>query len=316
MRAESIPPETLDHDGVEAVLRDVVAQTEHERAARICSMLVVESSATVAASGRSRSTTSRASSKPGARASTSPSLVEHERVPVEDELVLAADRVAERDPHAVLPRTRGEDRLALLGPPDVEGRRREVDDELGARRDELGRRRPGHPHVLADRDPDARARHVDECEVVAGGEVALLVEDAVVRQVPLLGPAGHLAVHADRAGVVEVAVEESGTPTSATRPVRLGRDALERGARGAHEARPQEQILGRIARHGELGEDDEVGAGGPGLLEAREDQLAVPLEVSDGRIDLARARLIVSAYQSKTSRRPPALPSEVSVSLT
>ena len=56
--------------------------------------------------------------------------------------------------------------------------------------------------------------------------------------------------------------------------------------RGAHEARPQEQILGRIARDRELGEDDEVGARTAGLLEPRNDQFAVPLEVPDRRIDL------------------------------
>ncbi len=67
---------------------------------------------------------------------------------------------------------------------------------------------------------------------------------------------------------------------------RLGRDALERVARGAHEAGPQQQVLRRVTRDRELGEDDEVGSGRPRLLDPGEDQFAVPVEVSDGGIDL------------------------------
>jgi hypothetical protein len=58
-----------------------------------------------------------------------------------------------------------------------------------------------------------------------------------------------------------------------------------------HEAGPQEEILGRIARDRELGEDDEVGAGCPGLLNAAEDQIAITLEISHGRIDLREREL-------------------------
>ena len=58
-----------------------------------------------------------------------------------------------------------------------------------------------------------------------------------------------------------------------------------------HEAGPQEKILRRVARHRELGKDHEVGAGAPGLLDAREDQIMVPLQVSHGRIDLRQSQL-------------------------
>ena len=73
--------------------------------------------------------------------------------------------------------------------------------------------------------------------------------------------------------------------------MRLGRDAVERGTRRANEARPQEQILGGITGDRELGEDHEIGAGRPGLLDALEDQFAVPVEVSDRRIDLREREL-------------------------
>ena len=84
---------------------------------------------------------------------------------------------------------------------------REVDDEVGSRRREVGGRRTRDPHVLADSDSDLRAGDIDERDLAAGHEVALLVEDAVVRQVPLPRVCGHFAVGADRTCVVEVTVE-------------------------------------------------------------------------------------------------------------
>ena len=56
--------------------------------------------------------------------------VEDDRVPVEDELVLAADEVAEGEVGARVTRPGDEHLLALLGLADVVRRRREVHDEL------------------------------------------------------------------------------------------------------------------------------------------------------------------------------------------
>ena len=70
--------------------------------------------------------------------------------------------VSEHEAHAVLACARRRRWPRDRGSADVERRGGEVDDELGTRGDEIGRRRPGEPHVLADRDPDRRARDVDE----------------------------------------------------------------------------------------------------------------------------------------------------------
>ena len=160
------PARDADDDGVEAVLRHVVAQAEDERAPhlleivcerrepRLLRSLEVDDEQRLLEAGR-----------PGQHGAVA---LDEERVPVEDELVLAADRIAERDPNAALLRARREDGLALLRSADVERRRREVDDQLGTGRGEVGRRRPGDPHVLADRDPDPRARHVDDGELATG----------------------------------------------------------------------------------------------------------------------------------------------------
>ena len=59
-----------------------------------------------------------------------------------------------------------------------------------------------------------------------------------------------------------------------------------------HERGPEEQILGRISGDGQLGEDDEVGAGRRRGLVRVEDPGGVPLEIADER--------------SSTARRPPA----------
>ena len=81
-------------------------------------------------------------------------VVEHDGVTVENELVLAADEVAERDVHRVVARARHEHLLAVLGLADVERRGGEVDEQGRARECEIGRRRPGLPDVLADGRPD------------------------------------------------------------------------------------------------------------------------------------------------------------------
>ena len=68
---------------------------------------------------------------------------------------------------------------------------------------------------------------------------------------------------------------------------------------------PQQQVLGRIAGDRELREDDEVGGVRLGLGEALEDQLPVPVEIADDRVDLGQCEphglsLAVSDSQSKT----------------
>ena len=140
-------------------------------------------------------------------------LVEHERRAVEHELVLAADEVRVDDRHRRVRRARREHRLALGEALRVVRRRVEVDDQLGAARG-LGEDRPGRaPRVLADRDPDLHARDVEQRQrLLRRDEVALLVEDRVVRQ-------QLLAVHAVARG------------RSRTRPPRCADRDRSRGSR-------------------------------------------------------------------------------------
>ncbi len=107
-------------------------------------------------------------------------VVEHDRVPVEDELVLAAGHVAERDERRVVARAGGEHLLPLAVLADVERRRRHVHEQLRAGQREVGRRRSGLPHVLADRHADECLAEPQQHEVATGREVPVLVEHAVV----------------------------------------------------------------------------------------------------------------------------------------
>ena len=126
---------------------------------------------------------------------------DHQRVAVEDELVLPADAV-----HV------DERRTGLRGPPRRERSAQVVLAALVGRavdaHDEADGRLPGHPHrpallpqVLADDGRDVDAVQAHDRQPVAPDEVAELVEDAVVRQV-VLGVARHHAAAVQHGGAV------------------------------------------------------------------------------------------------------------------
>ena len=85
---------------------------------------------------------------------------------------------------------------------------------------------PG-PNVLAYRRREQLASELDEAVVVARQEVALLVEDAVVRQPALAVDAKHPAVTAQRRRIVEPALVAVDEAHERRMPARRG-DALER----------------------------------------------------------------------------------------
>ena len=212
-------------------------------------------------------------------------VVEDARVPVEDQLVLAADGVAERDEGRVVARARHEHLLALDLASDMERRRADVHEQLRAGEREIGRRRSRLPHVLADRQADERVAELEQHEVAARREVPILVEHAVVRQEALAVDGLHLAVRADGARVEEILVEV-GEADDGDDVLRLGGDRAQRAGRGADEAGSQQQILGRVAGHRELGKERELGARVARLLEPREDEPPVAVEVADDGVDL------------------------------
>jgi hypothetical protein len=150
-----------------------------------------------------------------------------------------------------------------------------------------GRRRPGLPDVLANGRPDERLSAADEQRVAAGLEVPILVEDPVVGKKHLAVHAPHLPVDANGAAVEEIAIEV-GSPDERRDPLRLRSDRRERVGRGAQKARTEQEVLRRVAGHRQLGEEDEVGSGVARLLEARNDPLAVAVEVAHDGVHLSQ----------------------------
>ena len=160
-----------------------------------------------------------------------PIAVDHQRGPVEDELVLPADQVDVDDRAAGLARPLGQHQLAPAHLARVVGRAVDVDDELGAGPPSGGDRAVGHPRVLADGQGDPHAADAEQLgRPGAGREVALLVEDLVVRQPLLAIGADDPAVGAHGHGVEQVgpgAVDESDDGRA---PPARGGDAIERVA--------------------------------------------------------------------------------------
>ena len=79
-----------------------------------------------------------------------------------------------------------------------------------------------------------------------------------------------------------------GAPTSATMPCGPRGDLGERSIGFAQEPLPEQEVLRRIAGHGELGEDDEVRPCGACLPEPSHDAIAVRVEVADDGVDLGK----------------------------
>ncbi len=214
-------------------------------------------------------------------------VVQHHRVSVEDELVLAPDCIHERDVTHVVARASGQHLLALAFLADVERRGRDVRDQLCAREGEVGRGRTRLPDVLADGGADEHVAVLEQDEVAAGGEVAVLVEHAVVRQEALVVDRLHLAGCTDREPVVQVA-DEVRRADERDDAAGRARNLLERALRVLYELGPEQEVFRRVAGHRELGEEDDLGAGLLGLLHPADDLLAVPLEVADRGVDLSQ----------------------------
>jgi hypothetical protein len=113
----------------------------------------------------------------------------------------------------------------------------------------------------------------------------VLVEHAVVRKEVLVVHGADATVSADRARIGQVAVEPR-CSHERDEPVRGAGDRLQRFPGRSDESGSEQEILGRIARDRELGEDDEIGVRLACPGEARENLLAVSLEVADDAVDL------------------------------
>ena len=182
-------------------------------------------------------------------------VVEHDRVPVEDQLVLAADGVAERDEADVVSRARrASPRSRSLPMWNGDAERLTTSSAPASARSVAG----GLPEVLADRDSDVGSAEQEHDEVAPGREVAVLVENAVVREEALAVDRLDLAVRAHGGRVVKIGVEVR-CADERDDAADLGRDLAQRALGGADEPGPEQQVSGGN-RSSPAREEDEVGA--------------------------------------------------------
>ncbi len=177
-------------------------------------------------------------------------------------------------------------KLTLAG---VEGGGVDVHDELGpgAALDLGGTHRV--PDVLADVHPDADAVDDEDGAVLAGAEIAVLVEDAVVGEEHLVVDAHQLAVGANGGGVEDVAVSigeahHYGDLLGGLHHLAHGLDVA------LDEVGLEEEVLRRIAGDDELGEGHQVGAQLPGAGHEVKNPGGVALQVAHGGVDLGHGQ--------------------------
>ena len=130
----------------------------------------------------------------------------------------------------MLPGAGDEHLLAILGFAAVKRRSGEVDDQLRTGEREIGGRGAGLPDVLADRRADEHVAAPKEQQLAPCSEIAVLVEDAIVRQELLPVDPAQLTVREDGARVCKVTVEER-APDERRDALCGLRDLVERGTR-------------------------------------------------------------------------------------
>ena len=214
--------------------------------------------------------------------------VHEHRAAIEDELVLAPDRVHVHDPRAGFPRTSRAHVEALRALAAVVRRAVDVDDHLGSTGVVPVERRSRGPCVLAHGQSDPSPAELDGAARSAGLEIAALVEDAVVGELdlPVLRP--QLATLQQRGGVVDAPLAPVDEPREHRTSGRRAAGELVEGIEvRLDEVRVKDEVLRGIAGDRELGEADDVrpsrGRADRPLLEA----LQVALQVTDGGVQLA-----------------------------
>ena len=133
---------------------------------------------------------------------------------------------------------------------------------------------------------------VDEEErgFATGLEVAILVEDAVVGQVVLVVFPVELSLGNDGRRVIDIVITiNEADDGSQPRERAAGLDEFLQGAQiGIYKARLEQQIFGRIACQGQLGEANDMRSGCGCLLHGSQDFLGVILKVANSHVYLCK----------------------------
>ncbi len=198
---------------------------------------------------------------------------------VEDQIVVAADLVDEQKGSAMSTDVP----LDQLEPPrglrQFERAGRDVDKRVDAglrqqrhrigkraRRDVVGGRFIAPPGVLADVQPEPPPGNPHRRDPIGGAEITLLVEDVVIGQEHLVDGRRDASVLEHTGGVGDAATGNfamAGMPDDHGQPLRqAGGQLVDRSVAGGDKPFPQQQILGGIPAHEQLGGDEQVGPRG------------------------------------------------------
>ena len=313
-----------EHDALEAVLLDIVAQPQH-------------AGGVVFLVGTLPKLRNRPADAAPAVAGTLPAHRRHlfakrrklerqravgvqpERGAVEDELVLAADLVDIDDRQVAFGHARDRDvepDIVLVAPIGrAVGHHQKLRAGLRQRLDDILVVAPVGPDVFADRNPEAHAAKVDRAGRRPRSKHATLVEHAIVRQVDFQAHGGNRAAVEQAAAVVELAVLEPGRADEHRRAGIGGfaRKLLDLGPAGRLEGRLEHEVFGRIAGDEQLRERHDVGAVAGGLGARAAHLVGIAGDVAHRRIGLGdRDRQAVGgtgihAFRSSASAGRPAI---------
>ena len=204
---------------------------------------------------------------------------------VEHELVLATHHVDVGHAHEIVHCAGRHQLIAEAGLAGMVGRAVDVDEELGAAEGLHRGRSRGVPDVLAHVHGEGRLARREDLGLGARLEVAVLVEDAVVRQILLVIDPGSDSVvqHGRRVEDVVALVDEAHHDRE---PPRDACHLVERLQIRLDEGGLEQEILGRIAGDRELGEGHQLGAERARPLDRVHDHADVAVEVADRGVDL------------------------------
>ena len=191
--------------------------------------------------------------------------------------------------------------------PLPEGGGRKVEQHVDAmgqqRTDRIGPRQPVplqlllHPEVFADGEPEPPAPapplQLQHRRLIAGAEIAPLIEDVVAGQQLLAGDDPPAAALHQRQGVVEVGLvgadQRLGNAHQQGEIRRQGcREAIEGDVLPFDQGRPQQQIPRRIAPQRQLRGEHQIGPALGRLMADRQDAAGVAVEVAHQGIELGQ----------------------------
>jgi hypothetical protein len=167
----------------------------------------------------------------------------------------------------------------------IERRSVDRDEQFRARRLGLGRRLR-KPEILADGDRELASLELEDAGAIAGVEVALLVEHAVVGQLLLEVDLLDAPAAQQGRGVVARAALAVGI-THDHGDVEAVRCELHQFSRAlVAEVVAQPQVLGRIARQRHLGADQQFRARLAGGIHGAADAIGITGEIAHGEVQL------------------------------